>query len=257
MQIDWFTVGVQIVNFLILVLLLKKFLYRPIIEAMAQRQRNVAALKVKADQEMRSAVSLLNRYREKCRKLDMERMEILDKAKQEVERERISMMEDLRGEIDRRRQAWQSELAREQAMTMHQIKRLIGEKITGISRRALDDLAGEDLESRLLRRFLEQLEQMPENEKAKLESSIKNLRPATIATSYELSSDDRKEVEAAFHRLYPELALQFVLKPELICGIVLETEGYVWSWSLDRYLEGIEEALLSRVETPDDPGEAG
>ncbi|HMR03616.1 MAG TPA: F0F1 ATP synthase subunit B, partial [Candidatus Competibacter phosphatis] len=43
MQIDWFTVAAQIVNFLLLVWLLKRFLYRPVLDAMAARQQKIAA----------------------------------------------------------------------------------------------------------------------------------------------------------------------------------------------------------------------
>jgi len=43
MLIDWFTVGAQIVNFLILVWLLKHFLYKPILDAIDAREKKIAA----------------------------------------------------------------------------------------------------------------------------------------------------------------------------------------------------------------------
>ncbi len=42
MAIDWITVSAQIVNFLILVWLLKHFLYQPIIRAMDRREQRVS-----------------------------------------------------------------------------------------------------------------------------------------------------------------------------------------------------------------------
>ncbi len=42
MLINWFTVLAQIVNFLILVYLLKRFLYGPIIRAMQEREKKIA-----------------------------------------------------------------------------------------------------------------------------------------------------------------------------------------------------------------------
>ncbi len=43
MQIDWFTLFAQIVNFLIVVVLLRRFLYKPILQAMAEREAKIAA----------------------------------------------------------------------------------------------------------------------------------------------------------------------------------------------------------------------
>ena len=55
MQIDWFTVVAQIVNFLILVWLLKKFLYGPIIRAMDDRERRIASRLEEANARERQA----------------------------------------------------------------------------------------------------------------------------------------------------------------------------------------------------------
>ena len=49
MLIDWFTVSAQIVNFLILVWLLQRFLYRPILDAIDAREQRVAAALTKAE----------------------------------------------------------------------------------------------------------------------------------------------------------------------------------------------------------------
>jgi F-type H+-transporting ATPase subunit b len=43
MLIDWFTVGAQVLNFLILVWLMKRFLYQPILDAIDAREQRIAA----------------------------------------------------------------------------------------------------------------------------------------------------------------------------------------------------------------------
>ena len=49
MLIDWFTVGAQVLNFLILVWLLKRFLYKPILDAIDAREERIAAELADAD----------------------------------------------------------------------------------------------------------------------------------------------------------------------------------------------------------------
>ena len=55
MLIDWFTVGAQVVNFLILVWLLKRFLYRPILDAIDAREKRIA--RVLADTDAKKAAA--------------------------------------------------------------------------------------------------------------------------------------------------------------------------------------------------------
>ena len=43
MLIDGFTVGAQVLNFLILVWLMKRFLYQPILDAIDAREQRIAA----------------------------------------------------------------------------------------------------------------------------------------------------------------------------------------------------------------------
>ena len=49
MLIDWFTVGAQALNFIILVWLLKRFLYKPILNAVDAREKRIAAELADAD----------------------------------------------------------------------------------------------------------------------------------------------------------------------------------------------------------------
>ena len=55
MLIDWFTVIAQIVNFLVLVYLLKRFLYKPIIKAMDGREQRIAGRLEEADKREEEA----------------------------------------------------------------------------------------------------------------------------------------------------------------------------------------------------------
>ena len=52
MLIDWFTVGAQALNFLILVWLMKHFLYQPILHAIDAREKKIAAELAKGDAEV-------------------------------------------------------------------------------------------------------------------------------------------------------------------------------------------------------------
>ena len=64
MLLDWFTVAAQIANFAILVWLLKRFLYRPVLDAMAAREKRVRETVAAADRQKAAAEEEANRLRE-------------------------------------------------------------------------------------------------------------------------------------------------------------------------------------------------
>lgn len=66
MLIDWFTVIAQVVNFLILVWLLKRFLYQPILNAIDAREQRVATELADADAKMNEAAKQRNEFQKKC-----------------------------------------------------------------------------------------------------------------------------------------------------------------------------------------------
>ena len=65
MLIDWFTVIAQVVNFLILVWLLKRFLYRPILNAIDAREKRIAAKIADADAKEAEAQKQREEYQQK------------------------------------------------------------------------------------------------------------------------------------------------------------------------------------------------
>ena len=88
MLIDWFTVIAQVVNFLILVWLLKRFLYKPILNAIDVREKKVADELANADAKEAEAQKEKDEFRHKNEELDQQRAALLNKAKDEATAER-------------------------------------------------------------------------------------------------------------------------------------------------------------------------
>ncbi len=73
MPIDWFTVVAQAFNFLILVWLLKRFLYKPILHAIDEREKGIAAQLAEADAKKAEAQEERNDFQHKNEAFDQER----------------------------------------------------------------------------------------------------------------------------------------------------------------------------------------
>src|SRR5471030_2936510 len=80
MLIDWFTFGAQTLNFLILVWLLRRFLYQPILDAIDTRERSIATTLADADAKHASAQKERAEYEQKNAQIDQQRTELLRQA---------------------------------------------------------------------------------------------------------------------------------------------------------------------------------
>jgi len=80
MLIDWFTIGAQALNFLILVWLLKRFLYKPILHAVDAREKRIAGELADADAKKAEAQKERDEFQHKNEEFDQQRAALLTKA---------------------------------------------------------------------------------------------------------------------------------------------------------------------------------
>jgi len=244
LQIDWLTVLAQIINFIILIVLLKKFLYRPILQTMRLRQQNLADKQRKIEEIKRNAERLAEQYLTKEKELEVQRSKLLEKTKREVENQRIQMIGQLRQEINQKRLSWYADLAEEKNSTIKEIKALLGDRIVQLSRKVLVDLASTELERQIIHRFLEQFAHLPEEERKQLVNVVAGEGRVKVLSHFDVSEEDAMKIKEALSGLHPGLQVDFEKDPDIICGVVMETEGYSWPWSIDRYLEGLDELFV-------------
>ena len=93
MHLDWFVFFAQIVNFLILVYLLKRFLYGRIVKAMDNREAKIVARYQEAETLKQEAEKSAALYEEKNRILAEKQEELMNQAVQEAESRRKELME--------------------------------------------------------------------------------------------------------------------------------------------------------------------
>src|SRR3970040_1859513 len=100
MLIDWFTVSAQVVNFLILVWLMKRFLYQPILHAIDAREKRIARELADADGKRAEAEKERDEFQHKNEEFDQQRAALLSKARDEAQAERQRLLDEARQECD-------------------------------------------------------------------------------------------------------------------------------------------------------------
>lgn len=245
MSVNWFTVAAQIVNFLILVWLLHRFLYGPIVAAMDRREQRIAERLQEAHRKSDAAAAEADAYRRQREELNAERERLLVEARMEAETLRASLTEAARTEIKAKQSDWRSDLEEEQEGFLRNLRRQTEQEFLTLARRALCDLANASLESQVVAVFLGKLGDLDQQAKDAFQAALRQgHRGVMVRCRFELAPALRRRVTKAIHEhIDADAEITFETTESLNCGIELRTDSYVLGWSLDGYLDAIERHL--------------
>lgn len=264
MAIDWFTVGAQVVNFLILVGLLYRFLYGPVIRAMDRREQRIAQSLTDAAASRAAADAEIDHYRAARKALDAGREAMAVEARQEGEKLRHSLESEARREVAERTEKWNAEIEAERGEFLADIQQRTAHGFLRLAERALSDLAGASLEERIGETFVGRLRDLEGSEQAEIAAALERSgRKATVASASALPDALRATIGAAIRDRFGEIDLRFVQDPDIVCGIHLDLAAHRVSWSLNGYLADLAEevdaalaAALDHEATPAGPQHA-
>lgn len=249
MLVDWFTVIAQVINFLILMVLLRRFLYRPILRAMGEREARIAATLEAAEATRAEATRKAERYREQNSELQERREEMLLEAREEAEAWRRTLIAEARDEIRELRARWYAGLQQEKEAFFQDLRQRTGRQIYAIARRALADLANTDLEQQAINVFIERLDALDEHRREAVVAAIRSAGGEVIVSSaFDVPPESRRRIRDVLQDQMAEgLKVRFETRADLICGVELRAQGYKIGWSLENYLESLEESLVEAL----------
>ena len=235
----------QVVNFLILVVLLRHFLFRPIIRVMDRREATLGEQMAAAARSRAEAEAHARELEAARRELEEHRQLKRDDIEREIEKWREAELNLARAEIERSEERWRESLARDQAELLGELEERVGRLVTATMRRALPELTDAPLESQAVRAFLRRLEQMAPADREAFASARATGGPAVVRSAFELQPDDRARVEETMNRLFPPaLPVRFETTPDLICGVALRVGGYTAGWNLRDFLSHLEDDFV-------------
>lgn len=255
MLIDWFTVCAQALNFLVLLWLLKRYLYRPILDAIDAREKRIAAQLADADLMRAEAQREREEFEQKNEAFEQRRDAMMNMASEEAAAERQRLVETARQEADSLVTA-RREALREEARNLHEtLGTNMQREIFAISRQALRDLATTSLEERMAEVFMRRLREMDVEARAILGGALKAAaEPALVRSAFDLPPAQRAAIQAAINEAFgTDVRLGFETAPELIGGIELSTIGQKLGWSIADYVATMERSVsefLADRETP-------
>lgn len=251
MLIDWFTVGAQAVNFIILVWLLKRFLYKPILNAIDAREKRIATELAAASAQEAQARKSHDEFDEKNKQLDRDRDALMAKAALEIKAEHERLLDDARKAANDLLSEQRTAMRSDSAALMDQMMRLAASEVFDVARQALSDLASTTLEERLGEIFTRRLREMKPEAKQVLDVALRAPHAAAVVRSrFSLATQERATIQNALNETFAaDIRLAFETAPGSICGIELTVGGQKLSWSIAGYLGALEEKAQALINT--------
>lgn len=255
MLIDWFTVGAQVLNFLILVWLMKRFLYQPILNAIDGREKKIADELADAATRKAEAIQERDDFKEKNEVFDQERAELLNKATEDAKTKGNRLLAEAKKSADELGTKRKENLRTEAANMQQALARRTQQEVFSIARKTLTDLAAAELEERMVGVFTRRMREMTDDAKQTLGDALKNAtEPALVRSAFELPEEQRAAIQKAINETFSiDAPLRFETAPEVVSGIELTAHGQKIGWSIADYLTSLGKAVDGLLKQPGKP----
>lgn len=255
MLIDWFTVAAQIINFLILVWLLKRFLYQPILDAIDAREKRIATELADADARRAEAQKERDEFQHKNEVFDQQRVARLNQAADEAKTERQRLLDEARQAADALRTKQMQTLSNDFHNLNQAISRWTQQEVFAIARKTLNDLAVTSLEERMGEVFIRRLRALDDQAKEGFSKALKTASgPALVRSAFDLPAEQRAAVQNALNETFSaDIHVKFETAPDLVSGIELTTNGQKMAWSIADYLASLEKGVNELLKVQSKP----
>jgi F-type H+-transporting ATPase subunit b len=254
MFIDWITVAAQIANFLVLVWLLKRFLYRPILDGIDRREADIAARIEHAEAVRMEGETAAAEHRAALAVLDGEKADILEAARAAAADEQTGLRRDARAVLEKEQAQWRLQIENERTAYLAKLRAAGAQAIFSLTAKALKDLADVRLEDQIAGRLESRLSKHGPDFRQVAQTAGR----AVAVSSFPLSEDRRDSLRRAFSQAVGGADLTFRTDPQGPLGLTVQMGGLRLGWTVESYLDDLDMALNARLEASEAvSGEAG
>lgn len=244
MEFSLTTFIIQLINFALLVYILRRVLYRPLRNIMDKRRRLVMESVDKAMVMKEDAVRLKEKYEKLTAELEAFKVSEMERAVKEAEEAKNKILDTARKDALEEKQKAAAVIEYERSEMMQEVKAASAEISAGIAARLVGPLADENLHRKLFRVMMDELESRPPAPSGRGGTAGK----AVAGSAYALTNSERTELESLLREhLGQELEVEHKVDPSLVAGLRLWVEGQVFDGSVAGQLSAFRERALKEM----------
>ena len=222
MQLDLWTLALQAINFLVLVVLLQRFLYRPVTRAIARRKEQTGKAIAEAAAAKTAAESERARLATERAELPAARDRLLEGARAEIDAERKRAVDAARADVEAIHATAREKLAEERADVQAELRHHAVDLALELSASILRSSASPAVVAGLLERIAERLAALPADEIDRLRAQVTTGRGLEVVTAPALAANAQASLrDRLAEHLGPAAHVTFASDDQLIAGVEL------------------------------------
>ena len=220
MELNWTTVALEILNFLVLVWILKRCLYRPVLQVIERRRADIEATLNEAREREETAQKLREQFENRLAEWQQDKLAAREELQRELQQQRSHAMDELQQTLDAERRKVEVLEQRQATELEEQRQREALQLGARFASKLLRDLSGPELEARIVELFCAQFAQLPEAQQDALRRA--DTAEVEVQSAFALDETQRAAITRSLKAVTSRhMAVSFSEQPELLAGLRL------------------------------------
>ena len=247
MNINWFEIIAQMINFFILLFILHKLFYQPVIKSMEGRQQRIRDKQDEADEKMKKADELIALYERKTKELENNKEKQLEEASIKADEKREALIATYKEEAEEKRRDYMNEVEEEQEHFLQELRMSLGKNAVKIASHILEMITGDDLDKKSFDAFMDKIRSL---DRENLQEEDETGEERILMISSKIMAKDQKETleEVLREKLDTFRGIDYQVDEELIHGYELKLETLTVHTNIKKYVQESEKQVLQTLE---------
>ena len=240
----------QIVNLFLLIWILKRFLYRPVLAVIEKRRQQIAHSIQEADEKLAEADQTQKTVAKLKEDFEKKRQKRLDDLDQEIHQHREQLLKELEKEYQSKQQKLQATLDSNWTSAENTIQQMIGREFVTLAQKILTEWSSQSPVDQMLILFAKKVKALSQNKKKQIQTILKQQKSVQVITSATLTKaqqNNLKEILSKNFVLPPKMRLQYKKHSDLILGLEIRIGDFSLDWNLNTYLNEMNERLKQGI----------
>lgn len=246
MHIDLFTFCVQIVNFLVLVFILNRILIKPLMTSVENRRKNIIKQNEDIALKQNELSSEIKLYENKISDFENFKVEEKRKFDLELQEQRNLKTIEIQKEFEDEKEKFLDKFMSEKNSLVDSITESVCLNLSNLLEKIFIDLADEDLENKIVKKFIFKLKNINSSELEK----IKNLGKDTkiiINSNFDLSVDNKDAIINFLKEQNIDNDLLFSQEKGIILGVKMTVGNIIINSNVQDIIEQFNSELKNTL----------
>lgn len=228
---ELYTIIAQLINFSVLLFILNKFLYKPVLKTMDKRREDIKNKIEETQNKLEESDKLKEEYFNKLQEVEKENIVLRKQALEDIKKFKDSELQKVKEDISLKKDKFNDYLNLEQKSLIENFNENLSDLFVEYSNNILQVLANSTLQGEIVNNFMQKINDLTDE---KVESVNKlNVEDMYISSNDELTDKQKDFIkDSLVKKGFKFKDIQYTVDKKLILGIELKAKSYVLSWNV-------------------------